>query len=874
MCSPVLLSRSLEPEEEPVQTRLHRLVNPTFYGYQDASWRIFLRKEVPGPAGARGGAVWEQKGPQLGRSLENQNRAELGARDGPRRGVFYPKDSYSHPVQLDLLFRQILHDTLSEACLRISDDERLKMKALFAQNQLDTQRPLVTESVKRAVVSIARDSWEVYFSRLFPATGSVGTGVQILAVSHTGIKLLRMVKGSWEAGGQLRVLRTYSFADILFVTVPSQHMLEFNLANEKVILFSARAHQVKALVDDFIIELKKDSDYVVAVRSFLPEDPALLAFHKGDIIHLQPLEPPRMGYNAGCVVRKKVMYLEDLRRRGPDFGWRFGTIRGRVGCFPSELVQPAAAPDFLQLPPEPGRGWAAAVAAAVASTAAAWEVGCRREGPPVRAGSPDHGKDSLALPPYTMLEFAQKYFRHSQRRPHDSSLNKMATDMFLAVMRFMGDAPLKGQSELDVLRTLLKLCGDHEVMRDECYCQVVKQITDNTSTKQDSCQRGWRLLYIVAAYRSCSQVLQPHLVRFLQDVSQTLGLPFQGIAKACEKNLQKTLRFGGRLELPSSMELRAMLAGRNSKRQLFLLPGGLERHLKIKTCTVVQDVVEEICAEMALTHPGAFSQHVCPLSHCAYILDVALEMEQVDGGYMLWFRRVLWDQPLKFENELYVTMHYNQVLPDYLKGLFSSVPAGQPSEQQLQQVSKLALLQHRARDHFYLPSVREVQEYIPAQLCHTMAGSAWLDLVSQDRQQTQALSPHQARAQFLGLLSALPMFGSSFFFIQSCSHVAVPAPCILAVNQNGLNFLSPGNHELMLKVSLKEIQSTRTQRPTASSSCPYVEMVLGDTAARHTVQLQLEQGPELCRVVAVHVENLISAHEKRLTLPPSEITLL
>lgn len=87
---------------------------------------------------------------------------------------------------------------------------------------------------------------------------------------------------------------------------------------------------------------------MVAVRNFLPEDPALLAFHKGDIIHLQPLEPPRTGqgpgtlgpggggqarglppvltsarppgYSAGCVVRKKVVYLEELRRRGPDFG--------------------------------------------------------------------------------------------------------------------------------------------------------------------------------------------------------------------------------------------------------------------------------------------------------------------------------------------------------------------------------------------------------------------------------------------------------------------------------------------------------------------------------------------------------------------------
>lgn len=34
------------------------------------------------------------------------------------------------------------------------------------------------------------------------------------------------------------------------------------------------------------------------------------------------------------------------------------------------------------------------------------------------------------------------------------------------------------------------------------------------------------------------------------------------------------------------------------------------------------------------------------------------------------------------------------------------------------------------------------------------------------------------------------------------------------------------------------------------------------------------QGLELCRVVAAHMEMLLGAREKRLTLPPSEITLL
>lgn len=48
-----------------------------------------------------------------------------------------------------------------------------------------------------------------------------------------------------------------SYSDILFVTIPSKNMLEFNLTNEKLLLFSPKAPQVKAMVDYFITELKK-----------------------------------------------------------------------------------------------------------------------------------------------------------------------------------------------------------------------------------------------------------------------------------------------------------------------------------------------------------------------------------------------------------------------------------------------------------------------------------------------------------------------------------------------------------------------------------------------------------------------------------------
>lgn len=188
----------------------------------------------------------------------------------------------------------------------------------------------------------------------------------------------------------------------------------------------------------------------------------------------------------------------------------------------------------------------------------------------------------------------------------------------------------------------------------------------------------------------------------------------------------------------------------------------------------------------------------------------------------------------------------------------------------------------------------------------------------------------------VGLISAFPMFGSSFFYIHSSSSTSFYAPCILAVSQQGLHFLHKSTHvmspshayhnlsstvaetrakskesvncacfasqELMAAVPLVEVQATRTQRPSAGTSYPYVDITVGDMSTQRVVQLQLEQvlhhltaqhslffpsvpaphwllcvrlqGLELCRVIAMQVENMMLVRDKRLTMPPSEITML
>lgn len=75
--------------------------------------------------------------------------------------------------------------------------------------------------------------------------------------------------------------------------------------------------------------------------------------------------------------------------------------------------------------------------------------------------------------------------------------------------------------------------------------------------------------------------------------------------------------------------------------------------------------------------------------------------------------------------------------------------------------------------------------------------------------------------------------------------------------------------ELMVKFPLKEIQSTRTQRPTASSSYPYVEIALGDVAAQRTMQLQLEQVGPAPRTQTCHPDPPLFIPPTRLSAGPA-----
>lgn len=97
-----------------------------------------------------------------------------------------------------------------------------------------------------------------------------------------------------------------------------------------------------------------------------------------------------------------------------------------------------------------------------------------------------------------------------------------------------------------------------------------------------------------------------------------------GTANVCLQNLRKTLRYGGRKNVPSVEEVTAVSAGRNSKRQLYRLPGGSETVINTKSTTVMIRCISSIhqtyvrlvkyCLRVS-GRPKIPSQQVCKLQY-------------------------------------------------------------------------------------------------------------------------------------------------------------------------------------------------------------------------------------------------------------------
>lgn len=111
----------------------------------------------------------------------------------------------------------------------------------------------------------------------------------------------------------------------------------------------------------------------------------------------------------------------------------------------------------------------------------------------------------------------------------------------------MGDLP-KGRTNINtdlIFEPALK----NEILRDEIYCQIMKQLTDNRIHVSE--ERGWDLLWLATGVMVPSALLLKELMEFLRTRTHPLA------AESLQR-VQKTIKNGQRMYSPYIIEVEAI----------------------------------------------------------------------------------------------------------------------------------------------------------------------------------------------------------------------------------------------------------------------------------------------------------------------------
>ncbi|CAF2541248.1 unnamed protein product [Rotaria sp. Silwood2] len=512
----------------------------------------------------------------------------------------------------------------------------------------------------------------------------------------------------------------------------------------------------------------------------------------------------------------------------------------------------------------------------------------------VEINTPKPTKNDVILPTlsvlptgHSMMEFALQNFKIPNRRPIQTPLlrrssndpSRIVRQCFLAIMRYMGDHTMaRSQTDIDCLIYLLKNMHKHRTLIDEILCQIIKQLTDNKSIKIDSVQRGWKLLAIILNYFIPSEHLQPYFIKYLHDNR----IKNEKLVQLCLNHYEQTLKYGGRKNIPSKAEIGLLTAnGQNGgKHQTFLLPGGFPLTLLVTPSMVMDDCLNLLCERLNISNIlendeySIFiiitSEHSSRLLNSTeYLFDIISECARaniIDFHFII--KRMLWfNIPIIFNNnnqsEMFINFMYHQLIPELLEGTMIILNNNHLSDKLMQEISLLAALQYRASNKIGLPSMREVKHLLPATVLKlkSVRPQEWTAAIHDKLcGLVESMSIIEAKIKFINLIKTWPLFGTTFFTVQSVDNPSIRSPCLIGIYKNGILFLDLDTRETLFTIPYDNIVSIRRHQTT-------IDIKYGSLSQPHILQCQLDRAQDLValsgRYLSLIGRSLTSALERK-----------
>uniref|UniRef100_A0A3B3QSH9 Myosin VIIAa n=1 Tax=Paramormyrops kingsleyae TaxID=1676925 RepID=A0A3B3QSH9_9TELE len=831
---------------------------------RNAPWRLFFRKEIftpwhiPADDNVATNLIYQQivRGVKFGeyRCDREEDLAELASQQ-------YYVD-YGSEILLERLLSLIpsyIPDREISSTRTLEKWAQFIMaahkKGIYAQKRMDPQK------VKEEVVDFARYKWPLLFSRFYEAFKFSGPSLPkndvIVAVNWTGV---------YFVDEQEQVLLELSFPEITAVSSSRGGKLQghsFTLATikgDEYTFTSNNAEDIRDLVVTFLEGLRRRSKFVVALHDNpnpTGDDSTFLSFLKGDLILLD----------------------QDTGEQVMSSGWAHG-INDRTkqrGDFPADCVY--VLPTITRPQPD---------VAMVTMTPDQRQKS-------IRLTQLSMADSEERIKPYTLEEFSYDYFRpppkHTlsrvmitknrgkdkmwccTREPIKQPLLKkvlsheeLSQEAFSApIMKYMGDYPSKRMRSVNELTDqIFEGALKAEPLKDEMYCQILKQLTENHIKYSE--EKGWELLWLCTGLFPPSNLLLPHVQRFIQAKRQ------HPLASDCMQRLQKALsRNGSRKYPPHLVEVEAI---QHKTTQIFhkvYFPDDTDEAFEVESSTKAKDFCLNISSRLLLKSSEGFSLFVkisdkvisVPegdffFDFVRHLTDWIKKARPVKDGivpsltYQVFFMKKLWTNTVPGKDSFADSIfHYYQELPKYLRGYHKC---------SRDEIFQLAALIYRVKfedDKSHFPSIpKMLRELVPQDLIRQMSPDDWKRSVVAYFNKHAGKSREEAKLMFLKIIFKWPTFGSAFFEVKQTTEPNFPEILLIAINKHGVSLIDPKSKDILITHPFTKISNW-------SSGNTYFHITIGNLVRGSKLLCETSLGYKMDDLLTSYISQMLTTMSKQ-----------
>ena len=421
----------------------------------------------------------------------------------------------------------------------------------------------------------------------------------------------------------------------------------------------------------------------------------------------------------------------------------------------------------------------------------------------VKRANPDdlwrHSRDPLKAPLHLRLQ-------------NQGDLSNQAVEIFTLIQKYMGDLP-RDKLDVDTDQIFGPAMKD-ELLREEVYCQIMKQLTENRS--QASEERGWELMYLATAVMVPGSVLLKELTEFLKTRTHTLAEPSLN-------RLQKSMKMSSRRVYPPyAIEVEAIRYGSLQIFHKIYFPDDSDQAFEIDSLTKAKDLVNVIAKRIELQSNLGFSLFIVMADKAfsipddVYIFDFIYEISeytranqpkrtresgQVKIQYQIFFMKKLWinctpGKDLNADRMFY----FHQEVPKYLNGYYNVT---------VDLAKRLAALIYRVKygpEPFALQQNGSlIRQLVPEDLLKQLRLNDLIKDIVPMIKNLKGQTVDQCKDEFLQQAKQFPLFGSAFFVVKQTTIANFPPTLIIAINKGGLDFVDASTKDIIQHYDFEEL---------------------------------------------------------------------